>query len=164
MTAVARTYTDAERVELQKKCVADHIALENGHEPIARVLETFADEGVFYDVVPGVTHFEGHDGVAGFYEVLFSVLPDIKIKITHQYDVPGCCVLEGVVTGTHSAEFAGVPASGNFVSFPFCAMYIFGDDPTKLLAERAYWDNEGIIQQLKGELTVSPDVPWEGSL
>ena len=27
----------------------------------------------------------------------------------------------------------------------------YADDPTKLLAERAYWDNEGIIKQMKGE-------------
>ena len=42
-------------------------------------------------------------------------------------------------------------------------MYIFADDPTKLLAERAYWDNEGIIKQMKGEETANPDVPWDGT-
>ena len=163
MTAAAKTYTDTERVELQRKTTAEHLALENEHR-MDEVLKTFADEGVFYDVVPGVAHIDGMEGVIGFYEMLFSVFPDIAIKITHSYDVPGCCVREGVVTGTHSAEFAGVPASGNFISFPFCAMYIFADDPTKLLAERAYWDNEGIIKQMKGEETANPDVPWDGSL
>ena len=162
MTAAAKTYTDAERVELQRKTTAEHLALENEHR-MDEVLKTFADEGVFYDVVPGVAHIDGMEGVIGFYEMLFSVFPDIAIKITHSYDVPGCCVREGVVTGTHSAEFAGVPASGNFISFPFCAMYIFADDPTKLLAERAYWDNEGIIKQMKGEETANPDVPWDGT-
>ena len=162
MTAAAKTYTDAERVELQRKTTAEHLALENEHR-MDEVLKTFAAEGVFYDVVPGVAHIEGMEGVVGFYDMLFSVFPDIAIKITHSYDVPGCCVREGVVTGTHSAEFAGVPASGNFISFPFCAMYIFADDPTKLLAERAYWDNEGIIKQMKGEETANPDVPWDGT-
>lgn len=163
MTAAAKTYTDAERVELQQKVTAEHLALENAHK-VDEVLKTFADDGVFYDVVPGIAHIDGMDGIIGFYDMLFSVFPDIAIKITHSYDVPGCCVREGVVTGTHSAEFAGVPASGNFITFPFCAMYIFADDPTKLLAERAYWDNEGIVSQMKGETTVSGDVPWDGSL
>jgi steroid delta-isomerase-like uncharacterized protein len=161
---VTKTWTDTERVRLQAECVAHHIDLENAGEQ-ARVLdETFATEGVFYDVVPGVAHLEGLDGVAGFYDNLFAVLPDMHIKITHKYDVPGCCVREGVVTGTHSAEFAGVPASGNFVSFPFCGLYIFGEDPTRLLAERAYWDNDGLIKQLKGEEPAQPDTPWDNSI
>lgn len=163
MTAAAKTYTDAERVELQRATTAEHLALENEHR-MDDVLKTFADEGVFYDVVPGMSHIEGMEGVVGFYEMLFGVFPDIAISVTHSYDVPGCCVREGVVTGTHSAEFAGVPASGNVVSFPFCAMYIYGDDPTKLLAERAYWDNEGIVAQMKGEITASAVMPWADSL
>ncbi len=162
MTTAAKTYTDAERIELQRKTTAEHLALENEHRK-DEVLKTFADEGVFYDVVPGIAHIDGMEGVTGFYDMLFDVFPDIAIKITHSYDVPGCCVREGVVTGTHSAEFAGVAASGNFISFPFCAMYIYADDPTKLLAERAYWDNQGIVAQMKGEETANPDVPWEGS-
>lgn len=162
MTAAAKTYTDAERVELQRKTTAEHLALENAHK-MDEVLKTFAADGVFYDIVPGAVHIDGMEGVTGFYEMLFSVFPDIAIKITHSYDVPGCCVREGVVTGTHSAEFAGVPASGNFISFPFCAMYIYADDPTKLLAERAYWDNDGIIKQMRGEEIANPDVPWDGT-
>lgn len=160
MTTATQAYTDAERVDLQRACVAEHIELENTHQ-VERVLaETFAKEGVYYDVVPGLSHFEGMGGVADFYDVLFGVLPDIHITVTHEYDVPGCCVREGVVTGTHSAEFAGVPASGNFVAFPFAAMYIFADDPTKLVAERAYWDNDGLIRQLRGEQQAVTQMPW----
>jgi steroid delta-isomerase-like uncharacterized protein len=146
--------SDQERVELQQKCVEEHISLENAPEKDTEtVLKTFAQDQMFYDVVPGGgDRLEGHDGVAGFYDMLFAVLPDINIVITHKYDVPGCCVREGIVTGTHSAEFAGVAASGNFISFPFAAMYIFGEDPTKLVAERAYWDNAALIAQMKGEV------------
>jgi steroid delta-isomerase-like uncharacterized protein len=161
---VTKTLTAAERVQLQAQCVARHIELENAGKQDRVLEETFVKEGAFYDVVPGVTHFEGLNDVAGFYENLFAVLPDMHIAINHEYDVPGCCIREGVVTGTHSAEFAGVPASGNAVSFAFCGLYIFGDDPTKLLAERAYWDNDGLIKQLKGELPASPGMPWDDTL
>jgi steroid delta-isomerase-like uncharacterized protein len=164
MTETTATYTDEERVRLQRECVAKHIALENAGERERVIEETFAKEGAFYDIAPGLTHLEGIEGVNGFYEMLFSVLPDMKIAINHQYDVPGCCVLEGVVTGTHSAEFAGVPASGNFLAFPFCAMYLFGDDPTRLVAERAYWDNDGIIKQLTGQEKPVVETPWDHSL
>ncbi|HEY2207067.1 MAG TPA: ester cyclase [Pseudonocardia sp.] len=161
---VTKTWTAAERVQLQAECVARHIELENAGEQDRVLEETFVKEGAFYDVVPGITHFEGLADVAGFYENLFAVLPDLHITINHQYDVPGCSIREGVVTGTHSAEFAGVPASGNFVSFAFCGLYIFDEDPTKLVAERAYWDNDGLIKQLKGEQQGSATTPWDDTL
>jgi len=154
------TMSDAQIVATQIATVARHLEMENAGMTDTVMAETFATEGVFYDVVPGGGRSVGVEEVQGFYDVLFAVLPDIHIVITHEYDVVGCCVREGYVTGTHSAEFAGVPASGNFVSFPFCAMYIFGDDPTKLIAERAYWDNFGLIAQLKGEAPAVTDYPW----
>ncbi|MFR9805031.1 ester cyclase [Pseudonocardia sp. RS010] len=159
MTATT-TWTDAERIAKQRETVNLHISLENAQQQDRVLEETFATEGVFYDVVPGVTHLEGLEGVAGFYEMLFAVLPDIHISISHEYDVPGCSVREGVVTGTHSAEFAGVPASGKPVSFAFCGLYLFGDDPTRLVAERAYWDNDGLIKQMRGEEVPTTEMPW----
>jgi len=160
MTAVKLTWTDQERVELQRKCVDEHMALENGHH-VDRVLpETFATDDVWYDIVPTAEHLDGLGEIQKFYDDLFATLPDIKIRVTHEYDVPGCCVREGVTSGTHSAEFLGIPASGNFVAFPFVAMYIFGDDPTRLVAERAYWDNDMLMRQFKGELEARLDYPW----
>jgi steroid delta-isomerase-like uncharacterized protein len=153
-------YTDAERIELQRKCVAHHIALENEQQQARVMEETFATEGVYYQIVPGVAHMEGLDGVNDFYDMLFGVLPDIHITVSHQHDTPGVTVVEGYVTGTHSAEFAGVPASGRFISFPFCGLYIFGDDPSRLIAERAYWDNQGLISQMMGEAEAQTDLPW----
>jgi predicted ester cyclase len=161
-TTASRTYTDTERVELQRACVKEHLRLENAHEKDRVLPETFVQDGsAYYHVVPGNVGFDGLSGIQDFYDMLFSVLPDIHIDIHHQYDVPGCCVLEGVVTGTHSAEFAGVPASGNAIAFPFAAMYIFGDDPTRLRAERAYWDNMDLIMQMKGESQPPTSYPWD---
>jgi len=160
-------YTVEERIALQQACVSEHISLENAadHDIDNVLAKTFATHDVFYDIVPGnAGRLVGKEGVVGFYEMLFSVLPDIHIEITHQYDVPGCCVLEGVVTGTQSAPFGVIPSLGKFVSFPFAAMYLFGEDPTKLVAERAYWDNDGSIKQMRGEETADANVPWEGSL
>jgi len=163
-TTAPRTYTDAERVELQRACVTEHLRLENAHEKDRVLPETFVQDGsAFYHVVPGNAGFNGLDGIQDFYDMLFSVLPDIHIAIHHQYDVPGCCVLEGVVTGTHSDEFAGVPASGRKIAFPFAAMYIFGEDPTRLMAERAYWDNMDLIMQMKGESEPATSYPWDSS-
>lgn len=160
MSVSTGTWTDTERIAKQRETVELHVALENAQQQDRVLEETFAKEGVFYDIVPGITHLEGMEGVAGFYEMLFGVLPDIHIVVSHEYDVPGCSIREGVVTGTHSAEFAGVPASGNQVSFAFCGLYIFGDDPTRLIAERAYWDNDGLLKQMRGEQEPLAVMPW----
>ena len=127
-------------------------------------LDTFVDDIanvlIWEDLNDVVLVGHSFGGIADFYDLLFNVLPDIHIKMTHEYDVPGYSIREGVVTGTHSADFAGVPASGRTVVFPFCGIYIFGDDPTRLIAERAYWDNDGLARQMRGESTVGADMPW----
>lgn len=162
MTTTAPTYTDQQRIDLQRACVKEHIALENAPDHnIANVMSrTFATENVFYDIVPGNARMIGPEGVVGFYEMLFSVLPDIHIEIIHQYDVPGCCVLEGIVTGTQAAPFGEIPSLGKRIKFPFAAMYLFGEDPTKLVAERAYWDNENLGAQMRGEAEPPESYVW----
>ena len=157
------SWTYEERIRAQRACVDLHVKLENAHE-IDRILpDTFARDGIYYDVVPGIVHYEGASGVQSirdFYDLLFGFLPDIHITYSHEYDVPGYCIREGVVTGTHSAEFAGIAASGRSIVLPFCGIYIFGDDPTRLISERAYWDNDGLMRQMRGELVCSADLPW----
>src|SRR5690349_374266 len=146
------TLNDAERIAIQRTVVAEHLAGENEHD-YAKVNATFVQaDRAYYEIAAGGAHFDGIEGVKGFYELLDSVLPDLDVICTHAYDVPGCSIREVTARGTHSAEFAGVPASGNYVSFEVCALYIFDEEqPDKLIAERAYWDNDGLIRQLKGE-------------
>lgn len=151
--------TDQDRIALQREVVAEHVAGENEHD-YDKVNATFVQAGrSFYEIAAGGAHFDGPEGVGGFYELLNSVLPDLEVLCTHEYDVVGCSIREVTARGTHSAEFAGVPASGNRVSFEVCALYIFDEqEPGKLIGERAYWDNDGLIRQLKGE----KDVPSLG--
>lgn len=148
------TLTDQDRIAMQRRTVAEHADGENTHE-YDRVNATFVQaDRAYYEIAAGGTHFDGIQGVKGFYELLDKVLPDLKWEVTHEYDVPGCSIREGTASGTHSFEFAGVPASGNHVSFEVCALYIFDEqEPDKLLAERAYWDNDALIRQMQGEKT-----------
>jgi predicted ester cyclase len=157
------TMSDQERIEAQRRTVARHMEAENTHDYDV-VNQTFVqDERAYYQVAPGAGQFHGIRGVEEFYELLDKVLPDLTWSVTHEYDVVGCSIREGVATGTHSHEFAGVPASGNVVSFEVCALYIFDEkEPDKLIAERAYWDNDSLIRQFKGEKTPSLNLAQSG--
>jgi predicted ester cyclase len=155
--------TDEERIAAQRRTVKLHMDAENSHE-YDIVNKTFVqDERAYYQVAAGAGEFEGIKGVEEFYDLLDKVLPDLTWTVTHEYDVVGCSIREGTATGTHSYEFAGVPASGNFVSFEVCALYIFDEqEPDKLIAERAYWDNDALIRQFKGETTPSLNLATSG--
>ncbi|HZZ50128.1 MAG TPA: ester cyclase [Pseudonocardia sp.] len=157
------TWTDQERIDAQRRTVKRHMDAENSHD-YDIVNKTFVQgDRAYYQVAAGGTEFEGIRGVEEFYVLLDKVLPDLRWTVTHEYDVPGCSIREGTATGTHSFEFAGVPASGNFVSFEVAAFYIFDEDePDKLIAERAYWDNDALIRQFKGEKTPSLDLARSG--
>jgi hypothetical protein len=63
-------------------------------------------------------------------------------------------VVEATITGTHCGDWCGLPASGRHVSFELCAIFVFGDGPDagKLVRERAYWDNETLLRQMRGEV------------
>ncbi len=64
---------------------------------------------------------------------------------------PGC-LREMTASGTHSLEFAGVKPTGKYIKWEAIALYIFdAEEPGKLLAERAYWDNDALIKQMRGE-------------
>jgi steroid delta-isomerase-like uncharacterized protein len=153
---MASNMSDKERIAVQRRTVQEHIDGENDHE-YDRVNATFVEaDRAYYQVAPGAIQYERIDGVRSWYAFLDKFLPDLEWKITHEYDVLGCSIREGTAFGTHSAEFAGVPASGNRIALEAIALYIFDEEePDKLIAERVYWDNESLVRQMKGEPVAS---------
>ncbi|MGQ4615601.1 ester cyclase [Nocardia sp. R7R-8] len=146
--------TDAEKVQLQRRTVAQHMAGENAHD-WEQVWETFIrDQRSYYDVVPFGARYEGFTGVQDFYAAFESSFPDFQLTVTHEYDVPGCSIREVTVTATHKGDFAGIVPTGNRVTFELAAFYLFGetdDEAGKLLVERVYFDTETLLRQLRGE-------------
>lgn len=151
-TAEKNTMTREERIELQRQVTAAHIKGENEGE-YEGVCQTFVqDDRAYFDCVPGGVRFDGTSGIAGWYELLGNLLPDLKIEVTHEYDTVGCCLREMTASGTHSLEFAGVEPTGKHVVWEAIALYIFDEEePGKLVGERAYWDNDALLKQMRGE-------------
>ena len=137
-------------IENQRKIVAEHIRGENEHNwPV--VYDTFVqDDRAYYDVVPLGTRFKGIEGVRGFYQAIATALPDMHIDVTAEYDVAGCSIREVVISGTHQGEFAGVKPLGNRLRFEMAAFYTFDAASGKLIAERIYYDQAGVVAQMQG--------------
>lgn len=151
-TTTGTRLSDSERIAVQRKVVAEHIEGENTAD-YEFVRSTFVQsERSYFDSAAGGLHFDGTNGISDWYDILGSVLPDLHIEVTHSYDVPGCSLREMTASGTHSAEFAGIPATGRHVTWEAIALYIFDEEePDKLLAERAYWDNDALMKRMRGE-------------
>ena len=138
-------------VELQRKIVSEHIRCENQHD-WPGVFDTFVqDARAHYDVVPMGARFPGIEGVRGFYQSIAHAMPDMHIEVVSEYDVPGCSIREVVITGTHEGEFAGVPPLGNSLRVEMAAFYSFDLDSKKLISERIYYDQAGLMAQMLGK-------------
>ncbi|MGY4103202.1 ester cyclase [Nocardia sp. R16R-3T] len=147
------TLTDDARIKLQRDTVAQHFAGENEHD-WDKVYDTFIqDERAWYDVMPFAARYSGFSGVQEFYAAFEAAVPDFKLTVTHEYDVPGCSIREVTLTGTHQGDFLGIAPQGLPVSFELAAFYLFGDgdEAGKLLAERVYFDTETVLRQMRGE-------------
>lgn len=137
-------------VARQREIVAAHIRGENQHD-WAAVYDTFVqDDRAYYDVVPMGMRFKGIEGVRGFYQSISTALPDLRIDVVSEYDVPGCSIREVVITGTHRGEFAGFKPLGNAIRIEMAAFYRFDEATEKLIAERIYFDQAGLAQQMLG--------------
>jgi hypothetical protein len=94
-------------IDRQRATVAEHIRSENDHNWPA-VYDTFVqDDRAHYDVVPLGTTFKGIEGVRGFYQSLAAALPDLRIEVKSEYDVPGCSIREVVITALTPANSSG---------------------------------------------------------
>jgi steroid delta-isomerase-like uncharacterized protein len=139
------------RIERQREIVAEHIRCENAHN-WPGVHDTFVqDDRAYYEVVPLGARFKGIEGVREFYRTISTALPDLHIEVVSEYDVPACSIREVVITGTHTGDYLGVPPLGNKIRGELAAFYLFNEDSTKLIAERIYYDQAGIVAQMQAK-------------
>ena len=72
--------------------------------------------------------------------------PDLKLAITSQYTEGDVSIVEFTATGTHEAELEGIPATGKSVTVKVADVVTVRDG--KVLGEREYYDQLGMMQQL----------------
>lgn len=141
-------------IERQRNTIAEHIK----HEQVKdwpEVYRTFTPhaEDAYYDVVPFQTRFRKMQGVVNFYEAFSRGFPDFHITIHTEQDVPGVSIREAQITGTHKGEYCGIPGTGRRVSIALMAFFLFDKTTGHLNAERIYFDNNTILDQIRGEMS-----------
>ena len=85
------------------------------------------------------------EAVSDFIIALHTQLFDASPEIVSTEFAGGVAGLEAVFVGTHTAEFAGVPATGAAVRLPYSVFYDMSDG--KILALRAYFPITALLHQ-----------------
>jgi steroid delta-isomerase-like uncharacterized protein len=108
---------------------------EQSVEETRRVLDAYtsshdtallAPDAVFHDVASGQDHI-GREAVAGMLHHVYHVALDARAETVRTVVGDGVAVLEAAVVGTHTGEFAGVPATGREVRIPLVVSYRIAD-------------------------------------
>jgi steroid delta-isomerase-like uncharacterized protein len=123
-------------------------ALKNGGD----FASFFADEIVWTTMETG-DQIRGRDAVRDFIVALHSQLFDASLEEKNVTVADGVAGLEAVFVGTHTAEFAGVAATGTEVRLPYTVFYDL--ERGKIVELRAYFPISALVQQLRDAAAVS---------
>jgi predicted ester cyclase len=122
-----------------------HSKAEDGRD-LPGLISTLTEDCV-YELVQTGHRWEGHEGAAGFYLGLLSAFPDIDFRLTDIVIGPQGVCEEAEVTGTHEAEWLGIPPSGERLAWKVVIFFP--------------WDAERRL--FKGERIYTADLPLPGS-
>ena len=97
-------------------------------------------EDCVYELAGTRHRWEGHDGAARFYTGLLTAFPDIHFDLTNIVIGPQGVCEEATVTGTHEAEWLGVPPTGEHVTWTVVIFFPWDPERRKFRGERVYVD------------------------
>ena len=120
-----------------------HIDAENAGD-LDKMIASF--DRPRYEVFPMGATFEGEEPVRALVGGLVGGFPDFCFtpgKIHHADDA---VIVEARMTGTHKAEWAGLPPKGNKLDLPLVCIFDFEGD--KLVNEKVFFDFAAVQRQL----------------
>jgi len=133
--------------EARIRLVEAHLQAENNHD-INGIVETFGTQAFF--VLNGL-RLEGREQIQSIYEGFgfgdnggFS---DLNARVEKWHIADDSIVLELTLSGVHTNEWNGIPATNNKFEVTACAIFSF-DDEGKLESERVYFDMTLVLKQL----------------
>jgi predicted ester cyclase len=135
LEAIHRKAEPAELDEIRELWKRHSIAEENRDLP--GLISTLTEDCV-YELVQTGHRWEGHEGAARFYTGLLGAFPDIDFRLTDIVIGPQGVYEEADVTGTHEAEWLGIPPSGRHLSWRVAILFPWDAEQRLFRGERVY--------------------------
>ena len=138
MTAVDNITSLRQRREA---IVNQHAEAENRHD-IEATIATFHHPRYEMNGDPS----DGDAAVRELLQGMMNGLPDLHAEIGKMRHADDAVIIEGLITGTHDGEWAGIPPTGRRVEVPAAAIFEFDED--RLLCEKVYMDFAAVLTQI----------------
>lgn len=129
--------------ERREAVVLAHVAAENAGA-VEATIATFHRPR--YNVLPMGAVSEGEEAVRQLVAGLLTAFPDFHFEIRKLHHADDAVILEGVMSGTHKGDFAGLAARGRRMELPLACIFDFEDD--RLINESVYFDLATLQRQL----------------
>ena len=109
-------------------------------------------------VLVGTEHAaQGREATVGLITGMHTQAFDARPEVTNRLVDDGKAAVEAVFVGTHTGEFAGIPATGRAVRVPYSVLYDIAGD--RITALRIYLPVHVLLEQLgAGAAAESPPV------
>ena len=117
----------------------------------------FFSDDVVLELVDVGQEIQGRDAVAGAIVELHEQTFDARPELTNLLVGEGTAAVEAVFVGTHTEEFAGIPATGKEVAVPYAVFYELADGEITVL--RIHGFATGAVAQLTAEATPETGTP-----
>ena len=140
-------------IEETQTVIDDYFAALVAREDIAPY---FSDDVVF-ELVDVGQRIEGRDEVVATIVELHEQTFDATPELTNAVIGEGTAASELVFVGTHTGDFAGIPASGQQVAVPYAAFYDVADG--EITALRIHGFVTGMVAALTAEATPASTAP-----
>ncbi len=108
-------------------------------------VSVMADDVVFTMMATG-EEYRTPEGVAGLLNYFYHQAFNATAETTNIIFADGQVALEGYVVGTHTGQFAGIPATGREIRVPIAVIYDVEED--KIKRARIYFEVPVLMQQL----------------
>ena len=108
---------------------------------------TFTAPGFYIDRSAVPEAIAGENALHNQMDMLYGAFPDLALEIVNIVAEGDLVVVRFAAPGTHTGEFAGIPATGKRATWKGLVMYHVVDG--KITEAWANWDDWGLIEQLK---------------
>lgn len=136
--------TDSLR-DRRQQAVQRHIDAENNADLDAMIASFHSPR---YEVFPMGAVFEGEQPVRDLVGGLVTGFPDFHFEPIKFHHADDAVIVEARMTGTHQADWAGIPAKGKKLVLPLVCIFDFEED--RLMNEKVYFDFAAVQRQLGG--------------